>query len=107
MENRQKPYSFGLVGVGPICWDAVHHLFADHAERSRVDDLNQIDFLEADQPTPMVNMVQIRTDLPDDTLHTTLEKSPEPYCKGSTSTCPPYPPDFERELFTVATIASL
>jgi len=37
----------------------MHHLFANHAERSRIDDLYQIDFLEADQPTPMVNMVQI------------------------------------------------
>ena len=57
-----KPYSFGLVGVGLICQDALHHLFADHAERSCVDDLYQIDFLEADQPALMVNMVQILTD---------------------------------------------
>ena len=54
-----KPYSFGLVGAGPICQDAMHHLFTDHAERSCVDNLYQIDFLEADQPAPMVNMVQI------------------------------------------------
>ena len=46
-ESMSKPYSFELVGAGPICQDAVHHLFADHAERSRVDDLYQIDFLEA------------------------------------------------------------
>ena len=59
MESMLKPYSFGLVHVGPIYQDAMHHLFADHAERSRVDDLYQIDFLDADQPTPMVNMVQL------------------------------------------------
>jgi len=73
-----KPYSFMLVGVGPIYQDAVHHLFTDHAECSRIDDLYQIDFLEADQPTPMVNMVQIQIDLPDKMLHTILEESPEP-----------------------------
>ena len=97
-----KPYSFGLVGAGSICQDAVHHFFADHAERSRVDDLYQIDFLEADQPAPMVNMVQIRTNLPDDTLQTILEESPEPYSEGSTSTCPPFPLGFGRELFMVS-----
>jgi len=58
-ENMLKPYSFGLVGAGLIYQDAVHHLFAYHAERSHVDDLYQIDFLKADQPTLMVNMVQI------------------------------------------------
>ena len=54
-----KPYSFRLVGAGPIRQDALHHLFADHVERSCVDDLYQIDFLEANQPVLMVNMVQI------------------------------------------------
>ena len=78
MESMLKPYSFRLVGVGLSCQDTVHHLFADHAKRSRVDDLYQIDFLEADQPTPMVNMVQIRIDLLDEMLHTILEESPEP-----------------------------
>ena len=58
-ESMPKPYSFGLVGMGSIYQDAVHHLFADHAERNHIDDLYQIDFLEADQPTPMLNMVQI------------------------------------------------
>jgi len=43
-----KPYFFGLVGVGPIYQDIVNHLFTDHAERSHVNDLYQIDFLEAD-----------------------------------------------------------
>ena len=47
-ESMSKPYYFGLVGAGPICQDAVHHLFADHVERSHVNDLYQIDFLEAD-----------------------------------------------------------
>ena len=73
-----KPYSFWLVGAGPIYQDAVHHLFADHAEHSSIDDLYQIDFLEADQHAPMVNMVQIRIDLLDEMLHTILEESPEP-----------------------------
>ena len=59
MKSMSKPYSFGLVGAGLICQDVVHHLFADHAERNHIDDLYQIDFLEADQPTPMLNMVQI------------------------------------------------
>ena len=90
------------MGVDPICQDAMHHLFTDHAERSHVNDLYQIDFLEADQPAPMINMVQIRTDLPDDTLHTILEESPEPYSEGSTSTCPPFLLGFGRELFMVS-----
>jgi len=106
-ESMPKPYSFGLVGAGLICQDAVHHLFADHAERSRVDNLYQIDSLEADQPAPMVNMVQIRIDLPDDTLQTILEESPEPYSEGSTSTCPPFPPGFGRSSSWLATIALL
>ena len=38
-ESMLKPYSFGLVGTSLICQDIVHHLFADHAERSRVDNL--------------------------------------------------------------------
>ena len=97
-----KPYSFGLVGAGPIYQDAVHHLFTDHAECSRIDDLYQIDFLEADQPAPMVNMVQILTDPLDDTLQTILEESPEPYSEGSTSTFPPFPLGFGRELFMVS-----
>ena len=101
-ENIPKPYCFGLVGAGLICQDVVHHLFADHAERSHVNDLYQIDFPEADQPAPMVNMVQIRTDLPDDTLHTILEESPEPYSEVSTSSCPSFPLGFGRELFMVS-----
>ena len=50
----------------------------------------------------MVNMVQIQTDLPNDTLHKILEESPEPYSKGSTSNCPPFPTGFGRELFMVS-----
>jgi len=80
----------------------VHHLFADHVKGSRVDDLYQINFLEADQPALMVNMVQIRIDFLDDMLQTILEESPKPYSEGSTSTCPPLPPGFGRELFMVS-----
>jgi len=101
-ESVPRPYPFGLVGEDPICQDAMHHLFADHTERSHVNDFYQIDFLEADQPAPMINMVQIRTDLPDDMLHTILEESPKPYSEGSTSTCPPFPLGFGRELFMVS-----
>ena len=57
--EHAKPYAFDLVGVGLICQDVVHHLFTDHAEHRGAADLYQIDFLEADQPTLMVNMVQI------------------------------------------------
>jgi len=96
-----KPYSFGLVGAGPICQDTMHHLFTDHVEHSHVDDLYQIDFLEANQPSPMVNMVQIRTDLLDKMLHTILEESPEPYSKASTNSCPSFPLGLGREFFMV------
>ena len=58
-ESMPKPYSFGLVGAGLICQDAVQHLFTDHSERNRIDDLYHIDFLEANQPVLMINMVQI------------------------------------------------
>ena len=40
-ESLSKPYSFGLVGADPICWDAVHHLFTDHTKRNHVNDLYQ------------------------------------------------------------------
>ena len=50
----------------------------------------------------MVNMVQIRTDLPDDTLQTILEESPEPYSEASSSTYQHFPPGFGRELFMVS-----
>ena len=55
-----RPYSFGLVGVDSICWDALHYLFADHTKHSYNNDLYQIDLPKADQLAPMVNMVQIR-----------------------------------------------
>ena len=95
------PYPFGPVGVDPICRDTVHHLFADHTERRHVNDLYQIDLPETDQPAPMVNMVQL-WQLPDETLTTILEESPEPYFKGSTNSCPPFPPGFGIELFMVS-----
>jgi hypothetical protein len=60
MENMLMTYPFGLVGVGLIYQDAMHHLFIDHAERSHINDHYQIDLPKADQPAPMVNMVQIR-----------------------------------------------
>ena len=101
MENMPRPYSFGMVGADPICWDTLHHLFADHTKCSYVNDLYQIDLPKADQPTPMVNMEQIRQ-LSDETLHTILEESLEPYFEGSTSSCPPFSLGFGRELFMVS-----
>ena len=35
-------------------------------------------------------------------LQTILEESPEPYSEGSTSTYPPFPLGFRRELFMVS-----
>ena len=58
-ESMLKPYSFGLVGADPICWDTLHLLFTEHTKHSYVNNLYQIDLLEADQPALMVNMVQI------------------------------------------------
>ena len=95
------PYPFGPVGVDLICRDTVHHLFTDHTKRRHVNDLYQIDLPETDQPAPTVNMVQL-WQLPDETLTTILEESPEPYSKGSTSSCPPFPLGFGRELFMVS-----
>ena len=57
MESLLRTYPFELVGVDLIYQDAVHHLFADHAKRNHVNDLYQINLLEANQPVPMVNMV--------------------------------------------------
>ena len=59
-ENMPRPYSFGLVGADLVYRHALHHLFTDHTKRSYVNDLYQIDLPKADQPTPTVNMVQIR-----------------------------------------------
>ena len=101
MKNMPRPYSFGLVGADPICRDALHHLFTDHTKRSYVNDLYQIDLPEANQPAPMVNMVQIQQ-LLDDMLHTILEESPEPYSEGSANSCPSFPPSFGRGLFMVS-----
>ena len=101
MESMPRPHCFGLVGADPICRDTVHHLFADHAERSHVNDLYQINLPEADQPMPMVNMVQIQQ-LSDEMLNTILEESPEPYSEGSTNNCPPFPLGFGRDLFMVS-----
>ena len=102
-----KPYSFGLVGAGLVCRVVVHHLFADHAKRNHVNDLYQIDFLEANQPSPMVNMVQIRTDLLDKMLHTILEESPEPYSEASTNSCPSFPQVWGESFSWLAMIALL
>ena len=79
----------------------MHQLSTNHAERSHVNDLYKIDLPEADQPAPTVNMVQLRQ-LPDDTLHTILEESPEPYSEGSTNSCSSFPLGFGRELFMVS-----
>ena len=105
MENMPKLYSFRLVGVGPTYQDTMHHLFTDHTERSHVNNLYQTNFPKADRPTPMINMVhmvQIQTDLLDETLHMILEESLEPYFEDSTSSCPPFPLGFGRELFMVS-----
>ena len=80
----------------------MHHLFANHTERSHTNNLYQINFPKADQPAPMVNMVQVQIDLPDDTLHTILEESPKPYSEGSTNSYPSFPLGFGRELFMVS-----
>ena len=101
IENMPRHYYFGLVGADLIYRDALHHLFADHTKRSYINGLYQIDLPEADQLVPIVNMVQIRQ-LLDETLHTILEESPEPYFEGSTSSCPPFPLGFGRELFMVS-----
>ena len=58
-KSMPRPHCFGLVGEDPICRDALDHLFGDHAEHSHVTDLYQINLLEANQPAPTVNMVQI------------------------------------------------
>ena len=60
MEDMPKPYPFGLVGMGSVYQDAVHHLFIDHVECDHIDDLYMIDLPEAGQPAPVVNMVSIR-----------------------------------------------
>ena len=49
----------------------------------------------------MVNMVQIQTDLSDETLHTILEESPESYFEASTNSYPSFPPSLGRVLFMV------
>jgi hypothetical protein len=64
-----------LEGVGFTYQNAVHHLFIDHVERDCVKDLYMTDLPEADQPTPMVNMVSIHQ-FSDDSLHNILEESP-------------------------------
>jgi hypothetical protein len=71
MEDMPKPYPFSMVGAGSAYQDAIHHLFIDH-----IDNLYMIDLPEASQPAPVVNMVSIRQ-LPDDSLHSILEESPD------------------------------
>ena len=39
MDNMLRPYPLGLVGMGYVYQDAIHHLFIDHAERDYIDDL--------------------------------------------------------------------
>ena len=50
----------------------------------------------------MANMVQIRIDLSDETLHTILEESPKPYSEASANSCPSFPLGLGRELFMVS-----
>jgi hypothetical protein len=59
MENMLRPYPFGLEGAGSAYQNAIHHLFIDHVEHDRVNDLYMIDLPEADRPAPVVNMVSI------------------------------------------------
>ena len=49
----------------------------------------------------MIKMVQIQQ-LPDDTLHTILEESLEPYSESSANSCPSFPLGLRRELFMVS-----
>ena len=49
----------------------------------------------------MVNMVQIRIDLLDKTLHTILEESLELYFEVSANSCPSFPLGLGREFFMV------
>ena len=107
-ENMQRPYPFGLVGVGSAYQDAVHHLFIDHAKHNYVNDLYMIDLLKADQPTPVVNMVNIHQIL-DDSINDILEESPDAYSEDSTktvSTCPTFPLGFGGGIFISASTAS-
>ena len=50
----------------------------------------------------MVNMVQIRIDLLDETLHTILEESPKPYSEASANSCPSFSLGLGRELFMLS-----
>ena len=74
MENIPRPYPFRLEGVGSTYQNAIHHLFIDHLENDRVSDLYMIDPTKSDQPTPMVNMVNIRQ-LLEESLHNVLDES--------------------------------
>ena len=47
-------------------------------------------------------MVQIRTDLLDETLHPILEESPKPYSEASANSYPSFSLGLGRELFVVS-----
>jgi hypothetical protein len=78
MEDMPMPYPFRLVGARSTCQDAIHHLFTDHVKGDHIDDLYMIDLPKTGQPAPVVNMVSIHQ-LPDDSLHSILEESPNEY----------------------------
>jgi hypothetical protein len=85
MENMLRPNPFGLVGAGSAYQNAINHLFIDHTESNRVNDLYKMDLPKADQPTPVVNMVAT-SQVPDDSLHNILDETPDAYSEGSTET---------------------
>jgi hypothetical protein len=84
--------------------NTIHHLFVDHVEHDRISDLYMIDSSKSDQPTPMVNMVNIRQ-LSEESLHNVLDESPNEYSEGLTKTsssCPTFPPGFGGMIFMSA-----
>ena len=91
-----RPYPFGLVAMGSVYQDTVHHLFIDHIERNHITDLYMIDPTDFGQPTAVVNMVAIHqlsddSPLPTESLHNILNESLDDYSEGSTKTVSSYP----------------
>ena len=88
MKNPLRPYPFGLKGVGSAYQNAVHQIFVNHVERDHATDLYMIDPTNSGQPAPVVNMVALRllsgdSDLPTESLHNILDKTPDNYSEGS------------------------
>jgi len=59
MENLPRPYPFRLKGARSTYQNAIHHLFINHVEHNRINELYVMDPTDSDQPMPMVNMVAI------------------------------------------------